>query len=371
MPPVNYHSGVFPPDGRLDWPKLIPLIGPAAAAVARYDGLLSAIPNPDVLLAPLSSQEAVLSSRIEGTEATLGEVLEFEAGREAKSPAKRDDIREIVNYRAAMRHAQNLLKELPLSERVVRSAHKVLLSGGRGASRSPGDYRRTANWIGPPGCSMEQARFVPLGAENLAAAMSEWERYIHGDSPDKLVQLGILHAEFEALHPFLDGNGRMGRMMVPLFMWQKNLIQQPVFYISAYFEANRDVYYERLLAVSRDDDWTGWCRYFLAAVQAQAEDNLAKVQGIMDLYEAMKSRVADLTRSRYAIHALDWIFEHPIFRSTSFVESAGIPAPTARRFLRVLHEGEILRMMWPSRGRQAAYFVFPALLTIAEGNSIL
>jgi Fic family protein len=180
---------------------------------------------------------------------------------------------------------------------------------------------------------IEAARFVPIGADKLPDAMSAWERYIHSDVPDRVVQLAILHAEFEALHPFLDGNGRLGRMLVPLFMWQMGLIQRPMFYISAFFEARRDEYYERLLAVSRDDDWAGWCRFFLESVRAQAEDNLTKTRAILGLYEEMKRRVAEMTRSQYAIHTLDWIFERPIFKSSDFVAAAGIPAPTARRFL--------------------------------------
>ncbi len=186
-----------------------------------------------------------------------GEVLEFQAGRKPASPMRRDDIHEVLNYRAAMRRAERMLEKLPLCRRVILEAHRVLLSGVRGEGRAPGEYRRMANWIGPPGCGIEEAHFVPPGAEGLPDAMTAWERYMHQDAPDRLVQLAILHAEFEALHPFLDGNGRLGRMLVPLFLWRNGLIHAPMFYISAYFEAHRDAYYDGLLAVSRDDDWTG------------------------------------------------------------------------------------------------------------------
>ena len=368
MAAVHYHMGRFPPDDRLDWPKLVPFIGPATAAVARYDGMLAAIPNPSVLLAPLTTREAVLSSRIEGTQATMGEVLEFEAGQEPESAARRDDIGEVLNYRAAMRWAEEMLEKLPLSLRVVREAHSVLLRGVRGEGKAPGEYRRAPNWIGPPGCSIDEATFVPIGADRLADAMSAWESYIHRNATDRLVQLAVLHAEFEALHPFLDGNGRLGRMLVPLFLWQHGLIRAPMFYISAFFEARRDAYYEGLLAIARDDDWTGWCRFFLQAVQAQAEDNLSRTQGIIDLYDNMKRRVDDLTRSRYAIRALDWIFERPIFRSTDFVTTAGVPEPTARRFLKLLIEEEILTVLWSGRGRRPSVLCFLELLSIAEGR---
>lgn len=369
MPAVHYHLGEFPPTA-LDWPQLIPLLGATAAAVARYDGILAAIPNAAVLLSPLTTQEAVLSSRIEGTQATMGEVLEFEAEGDVAglSEARRADIFEVLNYRAAMRMAEKMLADLPLSQRLIREAHQVLLSGVRGNGKAPGDYRRIPNWIGPAGCTMENARFVPIAADKLPDAMSEWERFMHADAPDRLVQLALLHAEFESLHPFLDGNGRLGRMLVPLFMWQIGLIQRPMFYVSAYLEAHRDEYYERLLAVSRDGDWTGWCRFFLAALKTQAEENQSKAAAILDLYERMKRQVADLTRSQYSIHALDWIFERPVFKSSDFVASAGIPDATAKRILAVLRDANILRVMLEGSGRRAATLCFPTLLNIAEGR---
>jgi len=368
MPPVQYHEGKFPPE--LDWALLVPLIGPASAAIARYDGVLAAIPNPELLLSPLTTQEAVLSSRIEGTQATMVEVLEFEAGRPAVSPERRDDIREILNYRRAMTAAVQALATLPLSGRVIREAHAVLLEGVRGQNKAPGEFRRTPVWIGPPGCTLEQARFVPVSADRLPDAFGRWEQYLHAEQPDRLVQLAVLHAEFEALHPFLDGNGRLGRMVIPLFLWQVGFIRQPMFYISAFFEEHRDEYYERLLAVSRDDDWVGWCRFFLGAVRAQAEDNLAKATAILELYGEMRRRIAELTRSQYAMDALDWIFSQPIFASSHFIEGTGIPKPTARRFLAVLREDGVIRTLVPASGRRAPVFAFPALLNIAEGRDV-
>ncbi|HEX5438928.1 MAG TPA: Fic/DOC family N-terminal domain-containing protein [Gemmatimonadaceae bacterium] len=369
MAPVRYHEGRFPP-ASLDWPRLIPLIGPASVAVARYDGILSAIPNSGVLLSPLITQEAVLSSRIEGTQATMGEVLAFEAGKDVATPAQRADIHEVLNYRAAMREAEQLLLELPFSLRVVRDAHRVLLSGVRGENKDPGEYRRVPNWIGPQGCKIDAARYVPISAEKLPGALSAWERYAHSEEADRLVQLAILHAEFEALHPFLDGNGRIGRMLVPLFMWQTGLIQRPMFYISAFFEARRDSYYERLLAVSRDDDWTGWCAFFLKAVRTQAEDNLTRARAIFDLYQDLKRRAPEMTHSRYAVHALDWIFERPIFKSSDFVTSAGIPEATARRLLGMLRTGGVLRALGERSGQRSAVLSFPALLNRAEGKEV-
>lgn len=366
MAAVHYHDGTFPPNGNLEWERLVPLLGPAAGAVARYDGALGTISNPAVLLAPLATQEAVLSSRIEGTQATMGEVLQYEAGRPAESPARREDIHEVLNYRAALREAEKALVGLPLSQRVIKGAHVTLMQGVRGEGKAPGEYRRIPNWIGQPGCTMENARFVPISADRLPAAMAAWEQYIHADAPDRLVQLAILHAEFEALHPFLDGNGRLGRMLVPLFLWQVGLIRAPMFYVSAWLEAHRDGYYDALLSVSRDGDWTGWCSFFLTAIQRQAEDNLAKAEAIVALYEDMKARIVQLTRSQYAIFALDWVMARPIFSGADFVTDAGIPKPTAHRILRVLRDHDVLSVMVPRAGRRSATFAFTALLDITD-----
>ena len=369
MAAVRYSEGRFPPEN-LDWLALVPAIGPAMEAVGRYDGMLAAVPNPDVLLAPLATREALLSSRIEGTQATMEDVFKFEAARDTAAPERRDEIQEALNYRDAMRRAEEILRELPLSQRVVREAHQVLLSGARGGHKTPGEYRRLAVMIGPPGCTVEEATFLPVEAHRLADAMSAWERYMHVDAPDRLVQLAILHAEFEALHPFLDGNGRVGRMLVPLFLWQKDLIVRPVFYISAYLEANRSAYYEGLLSVSRDNNWTGWCLFFLEAVRVQAEDNLKRTRAILDLYDDMKRRVPELTRSQYAIKALDWMFQSPIFTGVAFIAESGIPASTARRILAVLSRESILNPIAPGKGRRTTLFLFQDLFDITELDRI-
>ncbi len=369
--PVRYHEGKFPPKNTdLDWTRLLPLIGPANAAVARYEGVLHGIPNAQVLLAPLTSQEAVLSSKIEGTQATLGEVLEFEAAEDTATGEKRNDIQEVLNYRKAMWHAIEAMKTLPLSQRVIRRTHEVLLDGVRGESKTPGEYRRTANWIGAVGCAMEEARFVPPGADRVADLMSAWEKYLHGDALDRLVQLAILHAEFESIHPFLDGNGRIGRLLVPLFLVDKGLLNSPDFYISAYLEARREEYCDRLLAVSRDGDWTGWCAFFLKALTAQANDNVAKARAILDLYEVRKDWIVEKTNSQYAVRALDWFFGRPVFKTSDFVNSVEIPKATAERIVRVAKEEGLFYELRKRAGRRPAILVFPELLNIAEGKMV-
>lgn len=320
-------------------------------------------------MSPLTAQEAVLSSRIEGTQATLGEVLEFEAEGDPtdESTPKKADIREVLNHRTALNEASRLLGELPLSQRLVKRVHEVLMQGVRGRNKAPGEYRGIPNWIGPEGCTIEDARFVPCDAGRLDEAMDAWEAYLHNVELDQMVQLAVAHAEFEAVHPFLDGNGRLGRLIVPLFLHAKGLLSRPNFYISEYLERYRGEYYERLLAVSRDDDWTGWCEFFLKALIAQAEINQNKARAILELYDERKDWITDLTRSQYAVRALDWFFVRPIFRTSDFIETADIPRPTANRILRLARNNGLLREMRAGRGRRPAVLAFSELLNIAEG----
>ena len=371
MTPVHYHTGAFPPSD-IDWERLLPLIGRAGIAIGRYEGGLDGIPNSDVLISPLINQEAVLSSRIEGTQATLSEVLEFEAEGKPndESTPKKADIQEVLNYRLALDKAIESMEELPLSQRLIRETHEVLMCGVRGRNKDPGNYRRISNWIGPEGCPQEQARFIPCGAEHLEAAMGAWEAYIHEDAPDALVQLAIAHAEFEAIHPFLDGNGRIGRLIVPLFLVEKGLLAKPNFYISEYLERHRDAYYDRLLAVSRDGDWTGWCAFFLEALISQAEMNRTRAHEILSLYDEKKGWIAEHIPSQYAVSALDWIFKNPIFRTSYFVATSGIPEPTARRILREARKRGLLAEFRSASGRRPAILAFFELLNIAEGKDI-
>ena len=303
----------------------------------------------------------------------MGEVFEYEAEGDSDniSNEKKEDIREILNYRRAMSHAINLLEKLPLCQRVIREAHKILLESVRGYGKSPGEYRRIPNWIGPPGCTIEEATFVPISADRLPEAMDNWEKYIHQDTPDQLVTLAILHAEFEALHPFLDGNGRLGRMCVPLFMFKVGLIQSPMFYISAFFEQHREEYYQRLLSVSQDNDWTGWCEFFLRAIMEQAMQNQKKATEILTLYETKKNQIVDLTHSQYAIHALDYIFNNPTFKANDFKNSKDIPTETAKRILIILRENGILTILREASGRRPAVYIFGELINAAEGKEII
>ncbi|MBM4309868.1 MAG: Fic family protein [Deltaproteobacteria bacterium] len=354
----------------LDYQRLLPLVGQANAALARYDGLLQGIPNPAVMLSPLTTREAVLSSKIEGTQATVDEVLEQEAGL-LKEGEKYKDIQEISNYRKALFAAREYLKDYPIRLSLLRELHRILMDSVRGQDKTPGQFRKDQNWIGKYGCTIEQATFVPPNALQLPDFLQAWENYLNGTDIELLLQTAVVHAQFELLHPFNDGNGRIGRILIPLFIYQKKLLSQPMFYLSEYLESNREDYYQRLKAISAEGDWNGWIAFFLEAVAAQAAQNSLRVSSIKALYEEMKNKIHAITHSQYSIHLLDAIFDRPIFATTDFITRTGIHKPTAMGLIRQLKAENILKELQPGKGRRAAVLCFPALLNIAEGRDIL
>ena len=357
------------PPGPLDFGRLIGPVGRASAALARYDGLLQGIVNPAVLLSPLTTQEAVLSSKIEGTQATVDEVLEQEAGL-IKEGEKYRDIQEIVNYRAALMAARNHLADSPLGLFLVRQMHARLMDSVRGQDKEPGQFRKDQNWIGRPGSPLEEATFIPPAPLQLQDHLESWAKYLDSGEGEPLIQTALAHAQFELLHPFKDGNGRIGRLLIPLYLYQKKLLSQPMFYLSAYLERHRDAYYAGLLAISREGDWDGWIEFFLKAVEVQAGENIRKVKTIMGLYQEMKAQVAELTRSGYAIAVLDALFDKPLFQTSDFVTRTGIHKPTALGLLRQLKKAGILQEIRPASGRRPGILCFARLLDSAEGREV-
>ena len=349
----------------LDFKLLLPLVGQANAALARYDGLLQGIPNPEIMLSPLTTREAVLSSKIEGTQATVDEVLEHEAGLE-KQGEKYKDIQEISNYRHALYKANNYLIDYPVRLGLVRELHKILMSSVRGQSKSPGEFRTEQNWIGAAGCAIEQATFVPPTALVMQDSLRFWEDYLDSDDIDFLLQTAVVHAQFELIHPFEDGNGRIGRILIPLFLFQKKALSQPMFYLSEYLESHRAEYYARLNAISANGDWNGWVVYFLRAIAEQSALNSERVQKIMALYEEMKKQIHQVTHSQYVNHVLDAVFSNPIFRTTDLVRQTGIHKPTAMNLIQKLKQQDILQELQSGSGRRPAILCFGELLLITQ-----
>lgn len=356
------------PLSSLPWADFISLVGKANAALARYDGILQGIVNPDVLLSPLTTQEAVLSSKIEGTQATLEEVLEFEASKEMLpvEGAKHADIQEIINYRHAMRRAVVELKKRPISLNLILDIHSALMDSVRGYNKGRGRLRTVQNWIGAPGSPIENATFIPPAPDKLMEHLDNFERYIHFDERDPLVQLAVVHAQFELIHPFADGNGRLGRILVPLFLFEKGLLGRPMFYISAYLEANRSIYYEKLLRISKEGDWKSWINFFLTAITEQAIKNSEKAKTILALYEKMKTSIVKMTHSQFSIQAIDTLFNRPIFKTTDFIQSSDIPRASAIRILNSLKQHNILLPLREGKGRQASILIFKEIIDIVE-----
>lgn len=358
----------------LDYRLLLPLVGQANAALARYDGLLQGIPNPAVMLSPLTTQEAVLSSKIEGTQATVDEVLQQEAGL-LQEGEKYKDIQEISNYRLALFKAREYLRDYPIRLAFVRELHRILMSSLRGQDKNPGEFRRDQNWIGRQGCTIEQASFVPPNPLQLPDFLQAWERYLDSDDVDFLIQTAVVHAQFELLHPFKDGNGRIGRILIPLFLYQKRALSQPMFYLSEYLETHRDEYYARLKAISAEQGWDGWIAFFLRATIAQAGQNTTRVVAIKALYDEMKIAIQETTHSQYSVHLLDAIFSKPVFRTSDLAQRLtadyGIHEKTAPALLRQLKAAGILRELQAGSGRRAATFCFPRLINMAAGREVL
>lgn len=354
----------------LDKEVLFTIAGEANAALARYDGLLMGMVNPAVMLSPLTNQEAVLSSKIEGTQATVEEVLEHEAGQEYDQE-KQYDIQEIINYRKALILAKETITERPIRLGLIREMHRVLMESVRGQNKEPGQFRKDQNWIGSPGSTIEEATFVPPSPLQLMDHLQAWERYLDYADIDPIVQTAIVHAQFELLHPFKDGNGRIGRLLIPLFLYSKGRLSSPMFYLSAFLESHREEYYARLRAISQQEDWTGWCAFFLKAVVEQAQQNGRTLREIMDLYEATKNELREITHSQYSLQLLDALFDRPTFTKADLAQRAGLPKPTAHKLINSLLEAGLLAVVREAAGRRAAILTFAELLNTLERKQLV
>ncbi len=361
------------PIKEVDWEPLIPLIGKANRALAHYDGVLLGVPNPEVLLSPLTTEEAVLSSRIEGTQATLGEVYRFEAGEAPEKESRRQDIGEILNYRRALRDAEEELRTRPFNLNLLLRLHSILLDSVRGQNKARGRFRTDQNWIGTAGTPLEQAAFVPPAPDHLPALLDNWEKYYHSDRPDALVQLAVVHAQFEILHPFLDGNGRLGRILIPLFLHEKQILHRPMFYLSAWLETRREAYIDHLRPLGvKPGSWNRWIGFFLTGLEEQARINSEKARAILDLYERLKTRVLSLTHSQYAVPLLDQMFERPVFEGGHLKFRDRPPSRAAiANLLRALRKGGVLKMLREGSGRRAAVYAFADLINLCEGKRVV
>lgn len=303
---------------KIDYTNLIKEIGQAHNNLGKLNGLLINIPNPGLLTTPLLTKEAVLSSRIEGTQATLEDVFKYEAEEKVSEEGEIEkDVREIINYRKAMSLAIDELKNRPIGENLVKKIHFHLLSSVRGANKDRGNLRRIQVYIAAPGTPIEEATYIPPPITEIPSLLSNWESYINSEQEkDPLIQMGIAHYQFEAIHPFMDGNGRIGRLIIPLFLYQRKLLSYPLLYISEFFEKNRKDYYALLKRVSEEENWENWIRFFLTALTDQSLKTQVTVLEIIALHNNLKNKIIAIN-SAYAINLLDIIFTNPIISFVS------------------------------------------------------
>ncbi len=292
--------------------RLLALLSEADQELARLDAATEFLPNPDLFVSMYVRKEAVLSSQIEGTQASLVDILEHEArAARAGAPAA---VTEVVNYVRSMNLGLDRLATLPLSLRLLREIHAELLRGVRGSERTPGEFRRSQNWIGPHGCGLTEARFVPPPPADTAAAMGDLERFVHDPNPlPVLVRAALVHAQFETIHPFLDGNGRIGRLLITFLLCSRGILRRPMLYLSYDFKRRRQEYYDRLQAVRDHGDVEGWVRFFLEGVRAVAREGTETARRILRLREEHRALVTSRLRSSTAgVQLLDRLFERPI-----------------------------------------------------------
>ena len=325
--------------------EMFNLITTASNEMGIYKGFLSNTPNPILLISPLLIQEAVLSSKIEGTHATLEDFLNYEAGN--KTEIEKDELHEISNYRAALFYALDNIatcstindsEKFPLVIRLIKEMHKILLNNVRGSSKDPGNFKRLQNYIS----SGSTISFTPVAPELTDKFMGNLENYIHFDEIQILVQSAIIHAQFEMIHPFQDGNGRIGRLLIPLFLYYKEYLPYPTFYMSSYFEANRKDYITNLSNISKNKDWKTWIEFYLKGIIEQAKLNTSKAQYLLVIYNNMKESIITNINSKNGINILDFIFQHPVFKARQVSEKLNIQNKTAYNLLNQFVELGIL-----------------------------
>jgi Fic family protein len=337
-------------------------------SLSRADFLLgklaregSRLPNPHLLIRPFITREAVLSSRIEGTQATISEILAADSGVNTKKNP--DDLQEVQNYVKALDYGLERLKDLPISLRLIKEIHDHLMQGVRGSHATPGEFRHTQNWIGSPGCTLNTAKFVPAPPDYLMEALSELEHFLHNRQLPPLIHIALCHYQFEAIHPFLDGNGRVGRLLIPLLLIEQKILPSPLLYLSAFFEATRDEYYHLLYKVSSESTWRDWLIYFLNGVAVQSEDVLSRAERINELLNRWKMKVASIGSS-IPMDIVELLAVNPYITINKIAEDLGVAYSTAQRGIQKLETVDIIQKI--SDNKRDKVYCANAILSILE-----
>ncbi len=363
----------LPPDPPIQMDQeMWKLLSDADRALGRLDGVTETLPNPDLFVAMYVRKEAVLSSQIEGTQASLVDILEFEADKATKGLPR--DVGEVVNYVDAINYGLLRLSELPLSLRLIREIHARLLNGVRGQERSPGEFRTSQNWIGAPGSSISDASFVPPAPEHMNTALGHLEGFLHDQSPmPVLMKVGLVHAQFETVHPFLDGNGRVGRLLITFLLCQREVLRKPLLYLSYYFKRNRQEYYDRLMAVRTRGDWEGWLKFFLRGVHEVAHQATDTARAVISLREQHQRLVGEKVRGPYTgLRLLDILYCQPIINVKTASEALGISVVAANTLVANFEKhGLLAKMGEAKRNRVFAYSAYLDLFLDRESPEVI
>lgn len=349
--------------------ELQSLLSTADRSLARLDGITTVLPNPDFFIAMYVKKEALLSSQIEGTQASLEGVLEFEADLIPKENL--DEIKEVINYVRALNHGIERLKELPMSLRLIREIHKILLEETRGAHRNPGQFRRSQNWIGPPGFPLSEAIFVPPPPDLVIPAMGELEKFLHQESNiPPLVKIGLIHAQFETIHPFLDGNGRIGRLLITFYLFWKEILSKPLLYLSFYLKKKRPEYYELLMKVRTDGAWEEWIKYFLIGISDTSVEAANSAREIIQLKDKL---IAELYKnsiaSIYAVRLIDLLFKTPLISTKEIIDKLKISKEAANELVKKFEKIDILKEI-TGKQRYKKYSFKQYIEIIARGTKV-
>lgn len=342
----------LPPDS-----ELMRVSADAAYALGELAALGRTVANPHLLIGSFVRREAVLSSRIEGTQADIADLYAYEAGQmvfpQLAATHPTDDVREVANYVTALEYGLTRLQSLPVSLRLIRELHDRLLRGVRGEHATPGEFRRSQNWIGRPGCSLIEAEYVPPPPDEMLVALDAFEKYLHSDDEQpRLVRLAFIHQQFEAIHPFLDGNGRIGRLLISLLLVEWGLLPLPLLYLSAYFERERQAYYDLLWRVNADGDWRSWTLFFLRGVTEQSRDASMRAKRLQDLQAEWRAHVVHERAPALTLVLIDELFRSPMVTIPHVAKLLGVTYHSAQRHVeRLVHAGILIQVSDQSAGK--------------------
>jgi len=361
-----YTPHPLPPDIEIT-PRLLRELSDADHALGELAGVARTLPNPHLLIGPFVRREAVLSSRIEGTQASFSDLFFFEAAswKEKEVP----DVREVSNYVKALEYGLDRLKDLPVNLRLIKEIHAKLMEGVRGQNQTPGEFRRSQNWIGPPGCKLMDATYVPPPPAEMLEALDSFEKYLHAKSDlPPLVRLCFIHYQFESIHPFLDGNGRIGRLLVTLLLCVDGLLPQPLLYLSAFFERHRDEYYRRLLEISLHGNWMEWIGFFLRGITSQARDAIRRSDLLLSLWKRYRIELQAARASALLLQLVDELFNYPAITNSIAAEKLGVTPRSAQLNIDKLQKANILKEA-TGRARNRVY-IAREIISIIEQEEV-